>query len=64
MNPLTPLELLDILEQKHGFESPALREALERAKKVDKLIQNIIDDEGTPVWLKVYINNFIEEKLK
>ena len=39
MNPLTPLELLDILEQKHGFESPALREVLERAKKVEELLE-------------------------
>ena len=38
MNPLTPLELLDILEQKYGFESPSLREVLERSKKIVKLL--------------------------
>jgi hypothetical protein len=28
MNPLTPLELLSIIEQSHNFESPSLRLAL------------------------------------
>ena len=38
MNPLTPLELLDIIEREHGFESPSIRLALERAKKVEELL--------------------------
>ena len=39
MNPITPLELLDIIEREHGFESPALRIALTELEKVTKLLE-------------------------
>lgn len=39
MNSLTPLELLDIIEREHNFESPSLRLALTRAKKEHELLK-------------------------
>ena len=43
MNPLTPLELLDILEQKHGFESPALREALTELEELKRDVKRFME---------------------
>ena len=36
MNPLTPLELLDIIEREHGFESPSIRLALNELEELKK----------------------------
>jgi len=36
MNPLTPLELLDIIEREHGFESPSIRLALTELEELKR----------------------------
>ena len=36
MNPLTPLELLDIIEREHNFESPSLRLALTELEELKR----------------------------
>lgn len=58
-------EALESLKQHNEVTDMSLEiKALERAKKAEEFIQKLVDDEGTPIWLKVHINNFIEEELK
>ena len=50
MNPLTPLELLDILEQKHGFESPSLREALTELEELKRDVKRYFETTDMVEW--------------
>ena len=43
MNPLTPLELLSIIEQSHNFESPSLREALTELEELKRDVARFMD---------------------
>ena len=43
MNPLTPLELLSIIEQSHNFESPSLREALTELEELKRDVKRYFE---------------------
>ena len=46
MNPLTPLELLDIIEREHGFESPSLRLALTELEELKRDVKRYFELEN------------------
>ena len=46
MNPLTPLELLSIIEQSHNFESPSLREALTELEELKRDVKRYFELEN------------------
>jgi hypothetical protein len=43
MNPLTPLELLDIIEREYGFESPALRQHLTELEELKRDVKRYFE---------------------
>ena len=43
MNPLTPLELLDIIEREHDFESPSIRLALTELEELKRDVKRFME---------------------
>ena len=61
MNPLTPLELLSIIEQSHNFESPSLREALTELEELKRDVKRYFELINSDEWMGGELENLREE---